>query len=722
MGPVRNLLSFLLLLSTVFVCFSCEQKGSSGYVPLYDPTPAGYVPFASGVAFATDDTDLFFTQQELDLLNDSTPTYSEFRDVKLGAQFDPSLNGTAFRFFCPDAAKVILCLYDSAQDPYDQPDRILPMHSSKSGIWYVGTKAASPVYSLKYYRFRIEDHTGQGLVDYRGVRLTGAQTVVQDPYARANVRSDGHSIIIDPRRTSLQEKSPWVPTSFLTPKAEDLIIYELHVGDFTKKASSNSIPGVSNFPVAYRGKYLGLEYAIPYLKNLGINAVELMPVHEFTTDNPSDPHGYSWGYLPVLFFAPESGYATDETDGSSYYQLRKLIDEFHKNGIAVILDVVLTHTSNLQNILYWIDPKKRYYFHLNGNDWASLGTGNWIAEGERYDGVIGGAEKVFAKKLVLDNLRYWVEEFNVDGFRFDLIVGTSRSTLELARSELTALNPNIFLTSENWLGSYRHKWLVGNGYSQWNDFYRESAKTRFLGELNDATTGTRIRQSIYFSKDVDDGVGFLRAKNPVDVTNYLESHDEQTVGNFVNGSWAKAGIGITLLMTSLGIPMVYEGQEFVRDLSKSQQQSQQEDVQAIDWSLASTRQEFYEYFQFMVHLRKNNPGFRVGLDPGGGYRTDIVHTGGNLAVGYVIDENQSYGSSFVVLLNMHNYGVTFTLPPGSWKAQCAVLGNSDPYNNTQLVFLGDGRNVPSGNDFDNWAPSSTTWVLDGYSAVVLKRQ
>lgn len=307
--------------------------------------------------------------------------------------------------------------------------------------------------------------------------------------------------------------------------------------------------------------------------------------------------------------------------------------------------------------------------------------------------------------------------FFCPGAAFDLIVGTSKTTLETARTELQTLNSKIFLTSENWLGADRHNWLMGNGYSQWNDYFRETGKNKFLGMVNDPETLNHLKEAIYFSQGVTD-IGFNRALTPIDTTNYLESHDEQTVGSAVVGSWAKGAIGATLLMTSLGIPMVYEGQEFCRKLSKEAQQAQNEETQAIDWTWASGQTIFYNYFKYVVNLRKDNPGFRIGTDPAGGYRTDLRHNGGNLAVGYVIDENQSLGSSFVVLLNMNSGGVDFTLPTipgGSWDPLCAVVGNGDPYNNTYLLYKGGG--------IDGWSDGTSggNWTLNGYSAVVFKR-
>ncbi|HRP68536.1 MAG TPA: alpha-amylase family glycosyl hydrolase [Turneriella sp.] len=627
------------------------------------------------------------------------PTAAEWptiRDMKLGALYDGT--STTFRFFAPTAQQVDVVFYDTALQDYSFPSAVIPMvrdgvGAVGLGVWSTAaqtTAVARPPNvagaGKHYYRYRINC-----MKNYENKTINERDRYINDPYALASAGSHGHSIIIDTQWTVAAVFSGWNNgidgvqgdiggTNWFgsaRPNTARYIVYEAHVDDFTGSVSclqshsgSSCKTALQNYYSAefalstalgatsgdnFSGKYTGFEAMSSYLKNtLGINAVHLMPLHESSNDNKDNPEGYSWGYLPSLFFAPESSYSTfcsraSASDACSYaearagYQvleLKRLIKKLHAQGIAVILDVVLNHTSNAFNYLYQADPYGRYYFRTNGLNWTNIGTGNQLFDDRN--------QRPFAYKYILDNLKYWVKHYHVDGFRFDLAVGTSEQTLrdiqnmvddadvpgtwtttvppsateasiridtEFLRSSAaetyaadgqtrdnfnnTIKLPN-FMTGENWLDAQRHGFMIQSdwaspnfaskrssdyrGFSQWNDYFRESVK-KFIQGNADAQYTNRTKTAVYFSKGRDDGIWQGISKNPLDTLNYIESHDEETVARAVLDSKSKSAMGVTLLLTAHGIPMLYEGQEMMRNRER---QNQSKSINNIDWQLVQT--------------------------------------------------------------------------------------------------------------------------------------
>lgn len=811
-----------------------EQKQRT-YIPIIDLTDA------SGNII---DTPCSNPQSPNTYAQPAATDWPTIRDMKMGAVYDGT--NTTFRFFAPTAQQVEVVLYDTAAQNLLSPSSVIAMTRDGAGaagfgVWSsaaVTTADARPVNiagaGKYYYRYRINC-----MRNYENVQMSDKDRYIPDPYSLASAGSHGHSIIIDTQWTVNNVFSGWAnATDGITsdigggnwfgsgrPSTAQYVIYEAHVDDFTgsisclqSHAGSSCKTGLQSYYTGnaalmtaigatgadnLSGKYAGFEAMSSHLATTtGVNAVHLMPLHESSNDNKDNPETYSWGYLPALFFAPESSYSSycsrsSANDACSYvdaragYQtleLKRLIKKLHAQGIAVILDVVLNHTSNAYNYLYQAEPFGRYYFRTNGLNWVNIGTGNQIFDDRN--------QRPFAYKYVLDNIKYWVKHYHIDGFRFDLAVGTSEGALrdiqnmindaavpgawttttppsatetslvmdsEFLRSaaaESYSADGNTrdnfnnviklpnFMTGENWLGAQRHGFMIQSnwtspnfagqrgsdyrGFSQWNDYFRESLK-KFIQGDTDAQYTSRSKTAIYFSKSRDDGIWQGISNNPVDTLNYIESHDEETVARAVLDSKSKSAIGAVLLLTAHGIPMLFEGQEFMRNRQK---QDQSKISNNLDWQLATTNADMLAFAATLVKLRKACPALRYGSDPTNSNsnfdtttpnQTISLFTKGAACSGFVGADAGLINtkSEFRILANMTGASQNFVVETGaaSWRAIAAVNGGNDNTNcSDQSSAVLRYANGTGSNQISAWGATTSSWSVPCYSAVVLVKQ
>jgi pullulanase len=750
---VKNYVRYILLCSLVLTCRNIANP-TKNYQAVYDPTLPGTQASAtecSNPQAANTIPSVTFTTALLAFSNVTV------RDLELGAI---NTGGTTiFRVYAPTAQTMDVLIYNNAPDEFTNFSAAHAMtRDNQSGVWYANGIAVS---AGAFYRYRINC-----MYNYENKPMKESQRYIPDPYARANVGSTGHSIV---RNKTSDQAYNWGTTGYNTPTnrhhTRQSVVYEVHVGDFSGHTSCTQTSCAeyvnrSGTTRAYRpstnakkGKYQGMHDMLDYFGDLGINTLELMPVHEFVNDaDKNNTESYSWGYLPVLFFAPESSYASSNTDGSSIAELKDLVKSAHEKNMAVILDVVLTHVSNEYNYLYWIEPSSRYYFRLSGTSWSNLGTGNWIDDDK--------TNKPFAYKMVLDNLKYWAEEFHIDGYRFDLVVGTREDTLKdyQIAAESYTYKPMIN-TGENWFGSTRHGFMIQSnestfpannasrfsdnrdtyyrGFAQWNDYFRESVKSFIKGDTSAQTTN-RTRTSLYFSKSRDDSIWQGVSKHPVDTLNYIESHDEESIAHAVYSNEAKAGIGALLLLTAHGIPMLQEGQEFLRDKAI---QDQSKDSNALLWSQIGAKKGFFNFVSYLATLRKNCAALNYGHEPTqtGNEYSEISasinqtisfftkYTGSACTASLPGGQRPATGmTEFRILANMTGGSQSFVIETGgaTWKAiaqvehaaaDCSLASPAANY-----FFWGAHADSGAG-DLSGWAGTTGQWTLKCYSAVILTK-
>lgn len=438
----------------------------------------------------------------------------------------------------------------------------------------------------------------------------------------------------------------WKDDRQLTIPMEDLIIYEMHVRGFTAHPSS----GVKN-----RGTFDGLREKIPYLKELGVNAVELLPVHEFdefqnTNINPesgSRLYNY-WGYSNVGFFAPKAGFAAMGKYGMQVDEFKSLIYDLHQNGIEVILDVVFNHTAEGSEdgpyISYrGIDNKTYYMLTPDGHYYNFSGCGNTL-----------NCNNPIVRNMILDCLRYWATEYHIDGFRFDLasILGRDQDGAPLHNPpllETLAFDPILAhckLIAEAWdagglyqVGSFPN-W---GRWAEWNGKFRDDIR-RFL--KSDAGMVGKVASRVIGSPDLyqwqqrgsNASINFITAHDgfPLwDLYSYNEKHNEANGegnrdGSGDNFSWNCGVEGETksptvlklrkrlvknaaaVLMVSQGIPMFLAGDEIGNSqFGNNNVYCQDNEISWLNWEDLDKNYEFFRFFRNMIEFRKAHPILRM---------------------------------------------------------------------------------------------------------------
>ena len=567
----------------------------------------------------------------------------------MGTAFDYEQNCTTYRLFAPRAKTVHLCIFDGPVYENRKPVERYPMWKDpEDGVWEISVLGLD---FGKYYSYNIDGPAGNG-EGFNGLAQVG------DPYARAAAHSQNNTIVIDPDATN-EWWSGWSDQDYKTVAPKDAIIYELHVRDFTRHPSS----GV---PLPLAGKYEGLPASegtgrgLDHLKAIGVTTLEIMPPAEFS--NGADD--FNWGYAPVFYFAPEASYARKPLLGSQYYEFKRLINELHRRGFGVLLDVVFNHVGS-PNIFTLID--KKYFFRLN----PDYSFSNFSGCGNDFR-----TESPMTRRLIVENISYWMREFHVDGFRFDLAELIDMETMMAIRDVAFQINTNTILVSEPWSfrGENKHQ-LKGTGWSAWNNDFRYSAK--------DFVMGRRNRE--WLQKNIAGSVDTWAA-NPLQPVNYLESHDDMALADelctapnhdgraLIPNDVAVNRLAATILFTSLGIPMITEGQEFIRSKRGIHNTFDRGDaVNAIDWDDRDRPEaaKALAYYAGLVQLRRSEAGsaFRVAAKPPSDYYKWILPPD-TLTLGYSVNAPRVHdGAGFVVLLNAGGDPQTFQVPfpPGRWR-------------------------------------------------------
>jgi glycogen operon protein len=564
-----------------------------------------------------------------------------------GVYFQQS--GANFTLFSRNATRVWLLLFETTKD--SKPCQIIeldPQHHRTGDIWHVCVHGAERGLA---YAFQVDGpHAPE-----RGHRFR-PEAILLDPYATAlaspeswdfsaHCLREGLAPAVAPtaiaKSLAYHNGFDWEDDRPLKRHWPELVVYEAHVRGLTIHPSSG---------VASPGTFLGLIEKIPYLKDLGVNAIELMPLqefnpHELTAKNPFTGEllvNY-WGYNTVGFFAPHEGFSTRSYPGCQVDEFKTMIKAMHKAGIEVLLDVVFNHTAEgdetgptlnfrgLDNSIYYLleEDKKRYKNYS--------GCGNTI-----------NCNHPVVRNFILDCLRYWVTEMHVDGFRFDLasILGRDRSGHLIPNPPLLeqiAEDPilhEVKLIAEAWDagGAYQVGLFPGERWSEWNGQYRDDVRRFWRGDHGMAGA---LASRLCGSADLYDHSG----KAPVNSINFVTCHDGfplndlvsyQHKHNLANGEENRDGSDanfsanygvegptddqgiqylrlkqrknmLATLFLSRGIPMLLGGDEFGRtQQGNNNAYCQDNEISWFDWSLLEKNRELFQFVQGMIAFRKRH--------------------------------------------------------------------------------------------------------------------
>jgi pullulanase len=528
-------------------------------------------------------------------------------------------------------------------------------------------------------------------------------TNVRDPYAQMVNPGTTQGIVIDNAAIKPSSGS-WAATPALTNR-EDSVVYELDVRDFTIDTSS----GVT---AAKRGKYLGLvqtgttnngvKTGIDHLKELGVTTVHLMPTYDFSSTVPN------WGYDPLNYNVPEEQFSQFTAPEDRIREFKDLVNGFHQNGIRVVLDVVYNHTVS-KDVLGGITSK--YY---TADDYS--GTGNSLDDSQP-----------MVSRMIRDSLEHWVRDYNVDGFRFDLLGVFHHTDVQSWGTYLTSTYPdrNLLLYGEPWMGSgtpatesdyvrYGTTASMQAGHiGVFNGAYRDAikggTKDTVMNYMAGAGDPNAVALGMSGSPLATKGTGVLSdvwnpafAYDPEQTINYVSAHDDLnlydkiTYSGAAGGASGRAGqidkFAVGLVLASQGIPFISEGDEFLHskvvngDYATAMNSYNASDaVNAIRWGDKVTNAAVYSYYRDVIALRKATPALRLTTWDAV-HNQDATTVSGSVIVSR-ISSNSANPTSYdtVIVANPGSSSYTVTLPSGTWTK---VLDSTGAVSTTSSIAAG----------------------------------
>ena len=570
-------------------------------------------------------------------------------------------NTTTFQVWAPTASKVVLNLFTSGHegDAYKTVD----MAMGEKGVWSHTEECGHGT----YYTYTV-------------TTAVGTQEAV-DPYAKAAGLNGNRGMVVD---LSLTDPAGWDSVDHLDTidYYSEAIIWEVHVRDFSNKIESSQ----------YKGKYLaftetglvneyGQSVGVDYLKQLGITHVHLLPVYDYATVDEANPDAqFNWGYDPKNYNVPEGGYSTDPYNGEvRIREYKQMVQALHEAGIGVIMDMVYNHTYDGNSSFNKIVPYYYYRYTSTGANSSASGCGNDTAS-ERY---------MFGKFMV-DSTAYWVEEYKLDGLRFDLMGLHDLQTMQEVESAVHTINPNAILYGEGWtMGAT----IDGSPQANQSNISQITATGKAIGSV--AVFNDVIRDGLKGSVFEKTGQGYINGSGVLAkkvifgikggqgagqgwsvqnamVINYMSAHDNNTLWDKLllsNPDSTEAqrnqmnNLGAAIILVSKGTPFWQAGEEMLRTKDGDENSYKSSDaINNIDWSVLQEDTAQYKtmvYYRGLIQMRK---AYDIFTNP----NTQIVNTeelgSGILAVTF----DDGKGGQALVVINPHNTGLPYTLE-GTWN-------------------------------------------------------
>ncbi len=528
--------------------------------------------------------------------------------------------GTHFRLWSPKAEEVTLNLYNSGLN--GEAFASIPMiFHEENGTW---TASVPEKLYGKFYTFKVKQD-GKWLAETPGV------------WAKAVGANGKRAAIIDFAKTNpegwAEDKGPQVDNF------TDVIVYEMHHRDFSMSPTS----GIAN-----KGKFLALtengtvspegeKTGIDHLKELGVTHVHILPSYDYNSVDETNLQNntYNWGYDPQNYNAPEGSYSTNPSDPSTRVrEMKEMIKALHDAGIGVIMDVVYNHTAENDGSNFELTAPGYYHRHWDDGRYSDAsGCGNETA-----------SDLQQMRDYIINSVKYWADEYHIDGFRFDLMAIHDTETMNQVATELKKINPSIFVYGEGWTAGdsplpSEQRALKENvskmeGIAVFSDDIRDAVKGHYSNaEDRGFATGKPgneetvkigiVAATAHPQVDYSKGNNskFPYATSPEMIVNYVSCHDDLTLTDKLRKSMpdatdeermAAAKLAQTIVFTSQGTPFMFAGEEIFRDKKGVHNSYKSPDsINAIDWSMKAANKDQMDYYKGLIALRKEHPAFRM---------------------------------------------------------------------------------------------------------------
>jgi pullulanase len=584
-----------------------------------------------------------------------------------------SKSSTKFRVWAPTATKVDLVTY-AAADGATTSGALTAMTAGANGTW------AAELSGDK-----------NGLIYNYRVTVNGTTNEAVDPYVRATTINGVRGVVVDLDKTDPAGWSTKKPA--FSGKPTDAIIYELHVRDLSMDASSG-------IPAVHKGKYSaftqlnttfnGIKTGVSAIKDLGVTHVELLPIFDYASVDETAPT-FNWGYDPMNYNVPEGSYSSDPKNPTARItELKAAIQSMHNQGLRVNMDVVYNHVYTASNFSQeLIVPGYWFRTDESGNLTNGSGCGNDVA-----------SERPMVRKFIVDSVKYWASEYNMDGFRFDLMGLMDIQTINEVSAALKKIDPTIIIIGEGWdMGTLPAELRANqknisklNNVAHFNDQIRDGLKgsvftpadpgwaTGKLTARSDVTAGIVGNTE----HSIDMAAKWI-TQSPAQSVNYVESHDNLALADKITASVkgvTPAGIAqLSHFATSVaflaqGVPFMQAGQEFLRSKNGDENSYKSSDeVNSLKWSTKARNATTTKYFQGLIALRKAHPAFRMSTTAAVKANLKFLSTN-NDVIAYTLNGKAVRDSAkLIVVIHNPNPGATSVNLPNKGKWSVLVKGS-----------------------------------------------
>ncbi|PGU09821.1 type I pullulanase [Bacillus cereus] len=597
---------------------------------------------------------------------------------------------TKFRVWAPTASEAKLVTYKKWSDKIGTE---INMQQGEKGTWTAELKGNQ-----------------KGLFYTYKVKIGDKWTEAVDPYARAASVNGDKGAVIDLEETNPKKWKVNKKPKFKNP--EDAIIYELHVRDLSIQPESG---------IKQKGKYLGVtekgtrgpegvKTGLDHIKDLGVTHVQFLPIFDYASVNEetlNEPQ-YNWGYDPKNFNVPEGSYSTNPYEPTvRITELKQMVQTLHDNNLRVVMDVVYNHMYNAaESNFHKLVPGYYYRYNEDGTFANGTGVGNDTA-----------SERKMMRKFMIDSVAYWAKEYNLDGFRFDLMGIHDYETMNEIRKAVNQIDPSIILHGEGWdLNTPLAAELKANqknaekmkGIAHFNDDIRDGLKGSVFEEKENGFVNgkenmeDRIKKGITAGFDYDTNSSTY--KDPEQVLTYVEAHDNHTLwdkleltnsGDNEEVRKQMHKLSSSILLTSQGIPFLHAGQEFMRTKYGDHNSYKSPDsINQMDWLRRASFNNEVDYMKGLIDLRKKYSAFRMTTVEQIKTHVSFIDAPKN-TVAYTIEGNKN--EYFMVAHNANREAVEIALPSqGPWK----VLVDGKQAGSKPLYVVHDNKiKVPALSSF-----------------------